>query len=93
LVKNFFLTNERSLVRKINEALMAFILEYRYSKNEILEAYLNEIFLGQDGASAIHGFGLASEFYFGESLKNLSLPQTATLVALVRGPSLYDPQT
>jgi penicillin-binding protein 1B len=92
LVKNFFLTNERSLVRKINEALMAFILEYRYSKNEILEAYLNEIFLGQDGASAIHGFGLASEFYFGESLKNLSLPQTATLVALVRGPSLYDPR-
>ncbi|MGD0961461.1 MAG: penicillin-binding protein 1B [Methylomonas sp.] len=92
LVKNFFLTNERSLARKVNEALMAFILEYRYSKNEILEAYLNEIFLGQDGASAVHGFGLASEFYFGESLKNLTLPQTATLVALVRGPSMYDPR-
>jgi penicillin-binding protein 1B len=92
LVKNFFLTSERSLVRKVNEALMAFILEYRYSKNEILEAYLNEIFLGQDGVSAVHGFGLASEFYFGEPLKNLTLSQTATLVALVRGPSYYDPR-
>lgn len=92
LVKNFFLTNERSLKRKVNEALMAFILEYRYSKNEILEAYLNEIFLGQDGASAVHGFGLASEFYFGQSLKTLNLPQLATLVALVRGPSQYDPR-
>ncbi len=92
LVKNFFLTSERSLVRKVNEALMAMILEYRYSKDEILEAYLNEIFLGQDGGSAVHGFGLASEFYFGESLKNLTLPQMATLVALVRGPSLYDPR-
>ena len=92
LVKNFFLTNERSMKRKVNEALMAFILEYRYSKNEILEAYLNEIFLGQDGASAVHGFGLASEFYFGQSLKTLNLPQLATLVALVRGPSQYDPR-
>jgi penicillin-binding protein 1B len=92
LVKNFFLTSERSLVRKVNEALMALILEYRYSKDEILEAYLNEIFLGQDGASAVHGFGLASEFYFGQSLKNLSLPQTASLIALVRGPSYYDPR-
>ena len=92
LVKNFFLTSERSLTRKVNEALMSFILEYRYSKDEILEAYLNEIFLGQDGGSAVHGFGLASEFYFGQSLKNLTLPQTATLVALVRGPSFYDPR-
>lgn len=92
LVKNFFLTSERSLMRKVNEALMALILEYRYSKDEILEAYLNEIFLGQDGASAVHGFGLASEFYFGQSLKNLDLAQTASLVALVRGPSYYDPR-
>ncbi len=92
LVKNFFLTSERSLMRKVNEALMALILEYRYSKDEILEAYLNEIFLGQDGASAVHGFGLASEFYFGQSIKNLDLAQTASLVALVRGPSYYDPR-
>ncbi len=92
LVKNFFLTSERSLTRKVNEALMALILEYHYSKDEILEAYLNEIFLGQDGSSAVHGFGLASEFYFGQSLKTLNLPQVATLVALVRGPSFYDPR-
>jgi len=91
LVKNFFLTSERSLTRKVNEALMSLILEYRYSKDEILEAYLNEIFLGQDGGNAVHGFGLASEFYFGQSLKTLNLSQVATLVALVRGPSYYDP--
>lgn len=92
LVKNFYLTSERSLSRKIKEALMSFILEYRYSKNEILEAYLNEIYLGQDGGSAVHGFGLASEFYFGSSLKDLPLEHVASLVALVRGPSEYDPR-
>lgn len=92
LVKNFFLHPKRTLRRKLKEMLMSLILEYRFSKNEILEAYLNEIFLGQDGASAIHGFGLASEFYFGQSLKTLNLPQVATLVALVRGPSEYDPR-
>ncbi|QPK64980.1 penicillin-binding protein 1B [Methylomonas sp. LL1] len=92
LVKNFFLTSERSLTRKVNEALMSLILEYRYSKDEILEAYLNEIFLGQDGGNAVHGFGLASEFYFGQSLKTLNLSQVSTLVALVRGPSYYDPR-
>ncbi|PKD41879.1 penicillin-binding protein 1B [Methylomonas sp. Kb3] len=92
LVKNFFLNPKRTLRRKLKEALMSFILEYRYSKDEILEAYLNEIFLGQDGASAVHGFGLASEFYFGQSLKTLNLHQVATLVALVRGPSEYDPR-
>lgn len=92
LVKNFYLTSERKLTRKIKEALMALILEYRYSKNEILEAYLNEIYLGQDGASAVHGFGLASQFYFGGSLKDLSLEQLASLVALVRGPSEYNPR-
>jgi penicillin-binding protein 1B len=92
LVKNFFLTPKRNLRRKAKEALMSLILEYRYSKDEILEAYLNEIFLGQDGVSAVHGFGLASEFYFGQSLKTLNLSQVATLVALVRGPSEYDPR-
>ncbi len=92
LVKNFYLTNERRLSRKAKEALMAIILEYRYTKNEILEAYLNEIYLGQNGANAVHGFGLASEFYFGSTLKDLPLEQVASLVALVRGPSEYDPR-
>lgn len=92
LVKNFYLSSEKSLWRKVNEALMALILEFRFQKDEILEAYLNEIYLGQDGASAVHGFGLASEFYFGQPLKNLPLNDIATLIALVRGPSYYDPR-
>ncbi len=92
LVKNFYLSSERKFSRKIKEALMAFILEYRYSKNEIMEAYLNEIYLGQNGSNGVHGFGLASEFYFGRSLKELPLDQVALLVALVRGPSEYDPR-
>ena len=92
LAKNFYLTSERRVWRKIQEIFMALILEFRYSKHEILEAYLNEIYLGQDGASAVHGFGLASEFYFGNTLRNLNLEQVATLVALVRGPSQYDPR-
>ena len=90
LVKNLYLTPERSLWRKLNEAFMALTLEFRYEKNNILEAYLNEIYLGQDGAHSIHGFGLASQFYFGRSLKNLPLHDIAALVALVRGPSYYD---
>ena len=92
LVKNFYLTSEKSLWRKANEALMALILEYRFQKDEILEAYLNEIYLGQDGASSVHGFGLASEFYFGRPLENLPLHEISALVALVRGPSYYDPR-
>ncbi len=92
LVKNFFLTPERSLWRKLNEALMALILEARYSKDEILEAYANEIYLGQDGGRAIHGFGLASRFYFNRPLRELDLPKMALLVTLVRGPSAYDPR-
>ncbi len=90
LVKNFYLTSERSLKRKINEAFLSLLLEINYEKDEILEAYLNEIYLGQDGANAVHGFGLASQFYFGRPLKNLPLHQVAALVALVRGPSYYD---
>lgn len=92
LVKNFYLSSERSLTRKVNEVFMSLILEYRYSKDEILGAYLNEVYLGQDGGSAVHGFGLASEFYFGSSLKDLPLEHVASLVALVRGPSYYDPR-
>ncbi len=90
LVKNFYLTPERSLRRKINEALMALILEVRFNKDEILEAYLNEVYLGQDGANAIHGFGLASEFYFSRPLSKLPLDKVAALIALVRGPTYYD---
>lgn len=92
LVKNFFLSNERTLWRKFNEAIMALLLEWHYDKDEILEAYINEIYLGQDGRRAIHGFGLASQFYFGQSLQKLQPQQIALLVALVKGPSYYDPR-
>jgi penicillin-binding protein 1B len=92
LVKNFFLTEERTLWRKLNEALMAVILELRYSKDEILEAYANEIYLGQDGDRAIHGFGLASYFFFGRPVSELDVPRAALLAGMIRGPSLYDPR-
>ena len=64
LVKNYFLGNERTLARKVNEAIMAVLLEWHYDKGEILEAYVNEVYLGQHGALAIHGFGRAATFYF-----------------------------
>ncbi|MEJ2405330.1 MAG: transglycosylase domain-containing protein [Candidatus Thiodiazotropha sp.] len=76
LVKNFFLTSERTLWRKFNEVLMALILDLRYSKDEILEAYANEVYLGQQGGRAIHGFALASRFYFNRPLQELDLPRT-----------------
>jgi len=92
LVKNFYLTDKRTLARKINEAFMALILELHYDKDEILEAYANEIFLGQDGNRAIHGFGLASRFYFNRSPDELGIAETALLVALIKGPSYYHPR-
>jgi penicillin-binding protein 1B len=92
LVKNFFLTSERTLRRKFTEIIMAMLLETHYGKEEILEAYINEIYIGQDGDRAIHGFGLASQFYFGRPLANLDVPQTALLVGMVKGPSYYDPR-
>jgi penicillin-binding protein 1B len=92
LVKNFFLTQERTLVRKANEAIMSLLLESQYSKDEILAAYINEVYLGQDGQRAIHGFGLASEYYFKRPISQLSLPQVSLLVGLVKGPSWYNPR-
>ena len=92
LVKNYFLTSERTLTRKIKEALMALLVERRYSKEDILEVYVNEVYLGQDGDRAIHGFGLASRFYFGRPLGELEFHHIALLVGLIRGPSYYDPR-
>ena len=92
LIKNLYLTQERTLWRKLNEAAMALILDARYDKDAILEAYANEIYLGQDGSRAIHGFGLASRFYFNRPLVELDLPRLALLVGMIRGPSLYDPR-
>ncbi len=92
LVKNYFLSNERTVRRKLNEAIMSLLLERRYPKDEILEVYLNEVYLGQDGQRAIHGFGLASQFYFQRRLNELEPEQLALLVAMVKGAIYYSPR-
>lgn len=92
LIKNFYLTADRTLLRKMLELPMAIILEWHYSKQEILEAYLNEVYLGQSGSRAIHGFGLGAAHYFSQPLQELKLHQLALLAGLVKGPSYYDPR-
>jgi len=91
LVKNFFLTNERSLQRKVKEAFMALLLELHYSKEEILQAYLNEVYLGQSGRRSINGIALASRFYFAKNVQQLDLSEMALLVGMIKGPSYYNP--
>lgn len=92
LVKSYFLTDAQTYSRKLKEAVMAMRLEARFTKQEILNAYVNEVFLGQDGERAVHGFGLASQFYFAKPLDELDVAETALLVGLVKGPSYYDPR-
>lgn len=92
LIKNFYLSSDRTLARKLLEIPMAMLLELHHSKDEILEAYLNEVYLGQEGARAIHGFGLASQYYFSQPLHELKLHQLALLAGLVKGPSYLDPR-
>jgi penicillin-binding protein 1B len=92
LVKNYFLSDEQTFGRKATEAVMAMRLEAHYSKEDILVAYLNEVYLGQDGSRAIHGFGLGSEYYFAKPLDELEPAELALLIGLVKGPSLYDPR-
>jgi penicillin-binding protein 1B len=92
LVKSYFLDPRRTLGRKVREAIMAVSLDTHFSKADLMNAYINEIFLGQDGDRAIHGFGLASQFYFGKPLSELDLSEVALLVAIVRGPTYYDPR-
>ncbi|MGL1930882.1 MAG: penicillin-binding protein 1B [Desulfotalea sp.] len=93
LVKNIFLSSEKTLIRKANEAIMSLLLEFHYSKDEILEAYLNEVYLGQDGKRAIHGFAQASWFYFSRNLSELEAEQFSLLVGLVKGASYYNPRS
>ena len=92
LVRSYFLNSRQTLSRKLREAIMAMALDAHFTKADLMNAYINEIFLGQDGDRAIHGFGLASQFYFGKPLAELDLSEVALLVAVVRGPSYYDPR-
>ncbi len=92
LIKNFFLNSKQTWQRKINEAFMALLLEMHYEKDEILEAYLNEVHLGQDGNRAVHGFGLGAHYYFNKPLDELRTHEIALLVGVVKGPSFYNPR-
>jgi penicillin-binding protein 1B len=91
LMKNFFLTEERTLRRKLTEAAMALVVERRFSKQEILENYLNEIYLGQRGSQAIHGVWEAADFYFAKEPHELSIGEVALLAGLIRAPNRYSP--
>ncbi len=91
LCKNFFLTPERTMKRKAQEALLAFVLERRAQKQDILELYLNEIYLGQAGSFGIHGFGEAARMYFHKDVGNLTLSESALLAGMIQSPNPYNP--
>ena len=91
LIKNTLLSSDKTLTRKIDEALMATLMELNYDKNYILERYMNTVYLAQQGSIAIHGFSSASQFYFDKKVEDLDLREMATLVALLKGPSYYHP--
>jgi len=91
LIKNTLLSRDKNLSRKINEAFMAMLMELNYDKNYILERYMNTVYLAQQGSMAIQGFASASQFYFDKKVDDLDLKEMATLVALLKGPSYYNP--
>ena len=91
LIKNTLLSRDKNVARKTNEALMAILLELSYDKNFILERYMNTVYLAQQGSSAIHGFASGSFYYFDKDVEDLNLKEMAMLVALLKGPSYYNP--
>ncbi len=91
LVKNFFLTPAKSLKRKLAEQYMAIILERKASKDEILELYLNDVYLGQRGSFAVHGVAEAARLYFGKDVTNLSLSEAATIAGVIQSPYHWSP--
>ncbi len=91
LAKNYFLTPERTFTRKLKELVLALIIEFKYDKREILEIYLNEIYLGQKGSVAINGIGEASYFYFGKPVQKLTLSDAAVMAGLIKAPNNYSP--
>jgi len=91
LAKNYFLTPDKNLIRKLQEALLAVVMEFKYSKPDILEIFLNEIYLGQNGSVAVNGIGEAAYFYFGKPVQELSLSEAATIAGLIKAPNRYSP--
>jgi penicillin-binding protein 1B len=92
LVRNLYLTRDQNVARKAREMLYALIIEARFDKTRILEAYLNQVYLGQHGGQAVHGVAAASEFWFGRELDQLGTGEIALLVGLIKGPSVYEPR-
>ena len=92
LAKNLFFTSEQTIKRKVMEAIAALLIEFHYSKEEILLAYVNDVFLAQSGKRAVHGFGMGAQHFFGTSISNLETDQIALLVGMLKGPSLYNPR-
>jgi len=92
LAKNLFLSQKRSFWRKFKEAYIAVLMDYKYSKDKLLEAYLNEVYLAQNGKTGIYGIGLASDYYFARPINELRIEQIALLVAIIKGPSYYNPR-
>ena len=91
MAKNYFLKPDRTIKRKLKEIVIALIIELKYEKNDILEIYFNEIYFGQKGSSSINGAGEAANFYFGKSVSDLTLPESAMLAGLIKGPNIYSP--
>lgn len=91
LVKNLYLSSERTMARKLRETWMSLVMEGMFSKRDILEMYVNEIYLGQWGNAGIYGFGRAARIYFDKDIKDLALPEAALLAGLIRAPNIYSP--
>jgi penicillin-binding protein 1B len=91
LAKNLYFSSERTLLRKVREAVAAFVLEQKYSKEAILEAYLNEIYFGQVGSVGVYGVSEAARVYFDKPVQALSLPEAALLAGMIKAPNLYSP--
>ncbi|HWU42247.1 MAG TPA: biosynthetic peptidoglycan transglycosylase, partial [Bdellovibrio sp.] len=91
LVKNYFLTSEKTLRRKFNEFVMSILLEARFSKDEILETYLNVIYMGQNGSFQVRGYGAAARYYFNKEVSDLDLSECSLIAAIINNPGLYNP--
>lgn len=91
LAKNLFYSPQRTFTRKLKESLAALVLEAKYRKDDILESYLNEIYLGQAGSISIYGIGEAAHRYFGKSVQDLTIEETALIAGMVKGPNTYSP--